>query len=92
MTIGKIEGTFTEAGASEPLSLLVWDQAANLSVDFASTGSVSLQRSLDGVNWRDACVFTESAEKMIRKHTEAGVRVRLNCTDAGTGITYRISY
>ncbi len=77
-----ISGTFTATGQSSTIYLF---RDANLSLVFAGTATVTLQR-LIGATWVDVATYTSSAEKVVRGRNN--MAYRLNCTSYTNDVDY----
>lgn len=82
---GNTEGTFTTTGQSAVIRC----RRADVSLGFAGTGSVNVERSSDDTTYKSIETHTADVEQTY----EAGsvMYLRLNCTDATNNIDYRIS-
>lgn len=80
-----VTSSFSATGVS---STLTTSKPFNLSLTSAAWGSVTLQRRLDGTNWRDVETFTANAERIVGEKTNEDVEYRLNCTAYSAAIAY----
>jgi hypothetical protein len=82
-----LTGTFS--GAAQSDAVRVPAGGRNISLAFASTGTVNLERSFDqGGTWKVVETYTESYEGVI--DDPQGASYRLDCDAAGGNIVYRI--
>jgi len=84
----KVSNTFSATGQSNPL--YVTDAYITVSLAFAGTATVTLERSFDGTNWKTVKSYTASAEE---NHFEPASKVqyRLNCTSYTDDVIYVIA-
>ena len=84
---GPIQGTFTATGQSQ--ELLASDPTYNVSI-WGGSGSVSVERSFDGITWLTIESFSQDVERIL-DNVEVDVYYRFNCTSYSSGtINYRI--
>lgn len=80
-----VTSNFSGTGQS---ATLITSKPFNLSLSSSGWGSVTLQRRLDGTNWRNVETFTADAERIVGEHTTEDVEYRLNCTSYSSAIAY----
>ncbi len=81
-------GTFVTSGAATTKKS--HPSRFNVSLNFAGTASVTLERSFDGSVWFPVAVYTASAS-IMREEVEQSVFYRLNCTAHTDNVVYRLS-
>ncbi len=85
MAEAPVSSSFTGTGTST----VVTCRNASISLVFAGTATVQLQRSFDGgTTWKD--VVTKTATEDFEYSGEAIVKIRLNCTAHTDDVTYAI--
>lgn len=83
-----VSGTFSGTGQS---ATAAFRGDVNLSLDFAGSATVLLQRTFDGGStWKTVATFTEDYEGGFTE-IEEGVEYRLNCTVHSANVVYRMS-
>lgn len=81
-----VSGTFAATGQSATLNMSAAD--GTLSLVFAGTATVKLQRSFDkGATWKDMKTYTANAEENFFEPCSE-VQYRLNCTAHTNNVTY----
>lgn len=83
-----VSGTFSATGQSDILT--VTDADFTISLVFAGTASVNLERSFDGTNWKVVNTFTASVEDN-GKEPASKVQYRFNCTAYTDDVVYVIA-
>lgn len=79
-----VSGTITGTGATTAIKA----RKIDVSLDFG-TGTVAVQRSLDGTNYKDVEEFTADAEKTYDGAVPAYFRLNCSAYTADISYTYR---